>query len=171
MVVLDKPCKACRKLFIKRVRDSNSQWQSRLFCSKKCSNNSHAKIDIEHRFWGKVGKLGNNDCWNWNGSVDGNGYGTLFIKVGLSPKKAHRLSWEICNGKILNGLYVCHKCDNPSCVNPSHLFLGTAKENMKDCSLKGRLNPISKLNLHPGEIGMHGAGSKSTKEIQNEQRN
>jgi hypothetical protein len=77
-----------------------------------------------------------NDCWLWQGPTVGRGYG----KVGFRGKtaRAHRVMWELANGEIPAGLYVCHKCDIPSCINPDHLFLGTADENNKDMAQKGR---------------------------------
>jgi hypothetical protein len=72
-------------------------------------------------------------CWNWTGGKNDKGYGRL------GNKYAHRISWEIHNGKkIPEGMFVCHHCDNPSCVNPSHLFIGTQKDNMRDMINKNR---------------------------------
>ena len=91
---------------------------------------------IVNRFWEKVIKT--KSCWVWSGYVDDapNGYGGVFLKG--KRYAAHRISWEIHYGPIKNGLCVCHKCDNPPCTNPLHLFLATNKENQKDCFLKGR---------------------------------
>lgn len=80
-------------------------------------------------------------CWHWYGEIDLKGYGKLPLGFvdGKSPYwLAHRLSWVIHYGDIIDGLFVCHKCDNPSCVNPHHLFLGTHKDNMRDMVIKKR---------------------------------
>jgi hypothetical protein len=84
------------------------------------------------------------DCLLWTGSRNRKGYGTL------GGKLAHRLAWETAVGPIPEGLMVCHRCDVPACVNPEHLFLGTAGDNMRDAQQKGRLavgerQPQSKL--------------------------
>lgn len=75
-------------------------------------------------------------CWLWTGGVTWNGYGR--IRVNGQYRQAHRFSWESHVGAIPNGLYVCHRCDVPACVNPAHLFVGTAKDNAHDCIEKGR---------------------------------
>lgn len=109
-------------------------------------------------------------CWNWNASKDQHGYGKLSSKRGKSPFKAHRLSLFFKNGEMPNG-HVLHLCDNPSCVNPDHLMIGTQKENMMQASKRNRLNKNSLLNLRPGEKGFRGAGSKSLKQIEREKDN
>jgi hypothetical protein len=107
----------------------------------------------ETRFWEKV-NLSNktsSDCWEWIGLKSSKGYGVF--KVDNENVSTHRYSWILHFGNIPNKLYVCHKCDNPSCVNPNHLFLGTQKDNMQDMSKKGRAsnsvgtnNPRAKLS-------------------------
>jgi hypothetical protein len=91
---------------------------------------------VADRFWEKVDKT--RDCWIWTASKQQFGYGKFVVKKGESPRMAHRLSYEMEVGKIPDGLQVLHRCDNPSCVKPSHLFLGTQKDNLADCKAKGR---------------------------------
>lgn len=164
----NKSCQCCGKEFTKRKRDSQDQWEKREFCSVLCSNRSKKQPTSAHeRFWNYVPDRVPNACWEWSGSLDRRGYGTIATRTGLSPEKAHRISWEIHFGQIPYGLNVCHACDNPACVNPNHLLLGTHTANALDMSRKGRMNASSLLNLHPGERGVHGAGRLSKKEIIN----
>lgn len=88
------------------------------------------------RFFEKVET--SESCWKWRGSLAPNGYGQFFRAVG--SRQAHRISWEYEHGEIPEGLHVCHTCDNRRCVRPSHLFLGTRSDNMKDMVIKNRHN-------------------------------
>lgn len=86
-------------------------------------------------FWNKVCVEDANECWLWTGTTDGK-YGVF--NVNYKMEKAHRVSWVIHFGEIPKGLLVLHKCDNPPCVNPHHLFLGTLSDNTRDSIDKGR---------------------------------
>jgi hypothetical protein len=88
------------------------------------------------RFWPKVDKSG--DCWVWTASKNDRGYG--HFGRGGRTVSAHRVAWELARGPIPEGLWVLHKCDNPPCVNPAHLFLGTPGDNARDREAKGRGN-------------------------------
>ncbi len=76
------------------------------------------------------------DCWLWRGTVYGHGYGYAYSNKRIV--RAHRLSYEFANGPIPKGLWVLHRCDTPACVNPDHLYAGTAKDNARDREERGR---------------------------------
>jgi hypothetical protein len=78
-----------------------------------------------------------NECWEWNLYKNERGYGTTTYRR-KPGQRVNRICWVLWKGEIKEGLYVLHKCDNPSCCNPEHLFLGTHEDNMKDMALKGR---------------------------------
>lgn len=111
---------------------------------------NYVKGSVQDRFWSKVEKTAT--CWIWLASKDIKGYGWFGINS-RNVVKAHRFSYEFHKGKIPKdgngkrfGMFVCHHCDNPSCVRPEHLFLGTNADNMRDMVLKGRSHDGSGIN-------------------------
>lgn len=151
----------CQKCSIEFTWYSNVNRLNAKYCSIKCRGHTGFKAGFQkyrisllseeeklHKLKESYEKniIKKPGCWDWSGSKRKFGYGALSTnKYGCSD--AHRASWIIHKGKIPKGLQVCHHCDNPICSNPSHLFLGTIRENCLDKIKKGRANftipPIS----------------------------
>jgi HNH endonuclease len=121
------PCKVCSKEFKPRAGRVN------VYCSSKCYGES-LKIPIKDRFWAKVSK--GPHCWEWTANSIKAGYGT--IKDNKRMLLAHRVSYELNIGPLELGKLVCHKCNNPKCVRPDHLYLGTQVDNMADRRKAGK---------------------------------
>ena len=100
------------------------------------------------RFWAKVDRQPGG-CWNWTASTGNAGYGRF--RVGKKFISPHRLSFELFTGQNPKDKVICHTCDNPRCVNPKHLFVGTQKDNMMDCASKGR-NALTKAKLTEQDV-------------------
>lgn len=108
----------------------------------------YAARPIAERFWEKVSKDGLvpahrpelGPCWIWTGGINEHrgGYGMFMVRKGVI-RRSHRIAWELANDRAVPaGLWVLHRCDNPPCVRPDHLFLGTPKSNVDDMAAKGR---------------------------------
>lgn len=105
---------------------------------RECWRNRGRRPTTE-RFWEKVEKEGHDGCWIWTGTLRPDGYGVIGLggrEEGIA--RVHRLSYKWARGPIPDGMFVCHECDRPACVNPAHLFLGDAGDNIRDAVKKGR---------------------------------
>lgn len=108
------------------------------------------QANTEQDFWSHVDRRGDGECWPWKASRSPRGYGVFRLRY--QQWRAHRLAWTFSNGPIPSGLLVLHRCDNPPCCNPKHLFVGTSADNTADMIAKGR---EASGDRHPSRI--HGS--------------
>jgi hypothetical protein len=106
------------------------------------------------RFWNSVDIVEESECWLWSKGLTQDGYGKFKCKH--KTWVASRFAYYITRGFLPDGMLICHKCDNPKCCNPSHIYLGTSKENLREASLKGHLrgmpNGRKLQNMKTGEV-------------------
>jgi hypothetical protein len=107
------------------------------------------KTPSADNFWPKVRIAGPNDCWLWMAERKKSGYGK--IRIAGRQTMAHRVAWTLTHGLIPKGMKICHRCDNPPCCNPSHLWLGTQTENIADMDRKGRRDTSGLILFKRGE--------------------
>ena len=120
--------------------------QARAQAAKYRSQNAHLSVleavtNVE-AFWSRVDMTEEDACWSWMGPKTDRGYGVYAPLPGVLLR-THRVAYALHNGGIDDAMLVCHRCDNPICCNPKHLFLGTGSDNMQDMVAKGRNKPIS----------------------------
>lgn len=142
-------CTPAQRFCCTQHRHSYNNRKKRLGRNLNAEPSQHmSEKDIE-RFWSKVDIRDHDDCWGWKGSRAKRRGGYGIFSWNSDTWKAHRVAWALTNGPIQTGLSVLHKCDNPSCVNPNHLFLGTDGDNNRDMDAKGRrVPPRGERNAH-----------------------
>lgn len=111
-----------------------------------------ARGQIQDRFWGKVNRQGPAECWPWIGAARPAGYGVFWARGRFLS--AHLVAWQLARSldpaPMPKGIEACHRCDNPRCVNPSHIFVGTKSDNMRDMISKGRHAAAKGRDFVPG---------------------
>lgn len=132
-------CDHCGNVIEHYVRPSEDRQNS--FCGTICHDLfriASRQKKLVKRFWKYV--VMSDGCWGWSGTLDEKGYARVrtWVDDRWIPRLAHRVSWELHRGPIPDGMSVLHTCDNPPCVKPEHLFLGTQLDNVRDCIAKGR---------------------------------
>lgn len=106
------------------------------FCSRSCFQAYQSGAWLK-RFWARVQK--SDDCWLWTGYIErADGYGRYYLEGSRRKVGAHRIAYELTYGPVPANLYICHHCDNPPCVRPDHLFVGSQADNVADCIDKDR---------------------------------
>lgn len=143
-----------------KEKECNAAMVARGYCGKcymRAKRRGDLKNDplqerapLEQRLWRNVEKT--DGCWLWRGALNQKGYGSI-QEGGKGSKRVatHRLSYQLANGPVPDGLFVLHKCDVPNCVNPDHLWLGTHEDNMRDMREKGRASTDAPKGTHNGK--------------------
>lgn len=132
-----KFCETCDSKFMRLKNRSEKQWNAHNFCSVECRLKTKARYsDKAKRFHDNYIPEPNSGCWLWTGSINNEGYGQ--ISINMHHMRSNRLAYEVCVGPIPDDMIICHRCDNPSCVNPEHLYAGTHQDNANDKAQRGR---------------------------------
>lgn len=149
-VLTAKACPHCGREFTAAVRNKYGNKLKATFCSMRCRVQARYPEPVE-RFWERVSKGGPDECWPWIAYRNDHGYGIMYW-TGRRRRASH-VAYLLAHGSIPAGLWVLHKCDNPACVNPAHLFPGNCKANNTDMMLKGRhSNGLRKASSNPETV-------------------
>lgn len=148
-------CEVCGQLFDRKPSEAVRARACSFSCRSVIVNrDTKLRIPLAERFWEKVdntpGQGPNGDCWIWKGTLNKDGYG--MINVDGRPTRAHIVSYEMTKGPVEHGLCVCHFCDIRQCIRPSHLWLGTPGENVRDMFAKGRGNSPKGERAHASKL-------------------
>lgn len=143
-----RSCGHCGDGLRKRKTESTKTFAMRRYCSRTCAIRSGFGRPVAQRLIDYRVIVPSTECWEWSGCRNPKGYGRTSRTPAFAHEcLVHRLSWIINRGEIPAGLHVLHRCDNPPCFNPGHLFLGTNQDNNDDKIAKGRVSkPIGILN-------------------------
>ena len=141
--MIERDCQVCGQCFARHASKIKAR-----FCSRACADEGQRQDARSAKqpedFWRLIQQT--DGCWIWPLSKKyGGGYGRA--RFNGRRLQAHRLAYELAIGPVPEGLYVCHHCDTPACVRPSHLFVGTSRDNYQDARAKGRMTPPSRHGL------------------------
>jgi len=150
---MHKTCEQCGDEYPRHRKFSKAQWEASRFCGQECmgsafsEQNAKDRPSIEDKFNSMFTKA--DGCWEWQGTIDGYGYGVL--DHNYRRYRAHVLALQYDGRPVPKGMMACHHCDNPRCVNPAHLYPGSAQDNSDDAVARERLpvgegSPQAKLS-------------------------
>jgi hypothetical protein len=149
-------CGSCGAELARRPNERPGEFAERQTCGGACArrltgSNRRKARPLAERFWDKVKRGGADECWPWTARVDDKGYGQFKVRHGLLLR-AHQVSWDLHFGTRPDGAVVRHTCDNPPCVNPAHLELGSHGDNADDRETRGRTRGVTVVRRPASDI-------------------